>query len=438
MGDVVMALGMQALLTLALLRGPWIRLHPALATGVVVMGGALLGAIAFRVSHYTGMPPFWSVGLLVIVAGSLSVLAQRHFPASESGFPPEAGMSGVGPVPLWERLACYGMWAAFAFILFVYLWANGVQPPSLYQAAFPWGEDVHPPNLYSALFEWSDPARTGDQVRGFALSLSAFYLQFADSDLGWKFLWSVLGLFPWLALFGGLRELGVRPAAAVLAVAGPAGSVAALFWGSTGHPDLFLSGCVLMLFFLAATPRPLGRWLLPLGLLILFWSGPLWAALGTLMGLAGTAMRPGSSAQRGLWAGAAVIVLAYWGWVTSFGGELFGATAAYLAWDAFHIARYGVMAYLILAVAVRYGNREHLQALAAGVALPLLVVMLESTSREGMEIIRIDGTRLLTVALLLGWGVALTILSAVRVAPSEEQRDPGTSTRNDLEIGRSV
>ncbi len=366
-------------------------LHPALALAMGLSLGGLALAVTGAVLHAVPLPGW--LGILLAAAAPLVVFLRtgRNREAREV---PAAGarwglvLLGIG-LPL----------------VLLYLWLNAIRPPM----------------LVGAIFDWSAPARNG--TGGFTLPhlLSGAWYALDASDLGWKWLWSVFSLLPLAALYGGLRGAGhARPWAAT-AVLGPLFAFSVLFWGSSGYPDLFLAGNVLLPVMLTRRRETAPLVWIPLAVLI--WSGPLWAGWGAAALIAaGPLGEPRSPAARTALALAGLLLVT---WIAggAFAAERVPQTALYLARDAWNTARYGPLVYGAAAAALFYAGRAH-GRIGAGALVLLAVLIIDVTGRPGATFdiaLRLEGSRSLAAALVVlwGWAFATAPTAAQRAAKAE-------------------
>lgn len=377
-------------LPLVLAVGPfvWLRraVGSAVAAPVSVAWGAFLMALAGALSAYAGSTVALAfIGVFTAIASAVAVL---RVPLVHR--PPHGKRES-----LVNRAFGIFLLVIAAGVLLVYLWANA----------------VHPPVLADTIFKWSGPARGLGPVQGFPLRLSAMYYALADTDLGWKFLWSALNLLPWLALFGMLRGSGRGLLAAGGAVLAVTVAFSALFWGSSGQPFLFLAG-VIMLLWACLEDRDDAGFVMAWPLVfIAVWSGPFWAALAAMPLAAAYADAQRKPEHRGLAAIAAAVLAAYWLAQLRPAWPLLGDIVPYYARDAWNTARYGPLTYLTAAFLLRsiWMGRKHVTALVATVVM-LVVFALELASRKQPDLqvlLHIDGNQMFLCVLVIAWFLAV-------------------------------
>jgi hypothetical protein len=279
--------------------------------------------------------------------------------------------------------------------LLVYLWANL----------------VHPPILAETLFKWSGPARGLGPVFGLPLRFSAYYYALAHTDVGWKFLWSLLSLLPLFVTGAALYAQSRGISAVAGSMLGGALSFSFLFWGSTGQPDLFLAGVVTLLWWSALTPWPGRGSVFWPATLVLVWSGAFWGALAVPALLASASRKDAVPAFRATEAIAATFLLVRWAWGLSPDWRLWNDIVGYFARDAWNIARYGPLTYLAFAFFLRTVRVGRSAAVTAGMAvstLSLFVIELSSRAAPSQAVlIHVAGNRLFTCVLLITWFVVM-------------------------------
>lgn len=373
---------------------PWLTtgFRRSLAAPLAVLFGAMTAALAGWGGSAVklDMWPMAVITLLLTLAAGLGL--RLRFPLSAPTAPQLEG----GPEALPFRLATWGFAAALSAVGIIYLWANA----------------LHPPVLAGSIFHWSGPARGLGAIFGFPLRLSATYYQFSASDLGWKYLWSVLNLLPWLAIFAALREQGKTRAAAAAAALVPMLSFSLLFWASAGYPDLFLSGCVILLWLFAFSTEEKQRLFLLAPALVIAWAGPFWGALAGI-GLLCAAVVEREKPFRGLWTVVALFFLLRWAASSTPDWARAKDVALYLGRDAWNTARYGALFYLIVAIILRRGalHRESAMVLLA-IAATLLVTIVDISGRSEKildVLLHVDGNRAFACALLIAWPLALRL-----------------------------
>lgn len=370
---------------------PWLaaRLPAAWVAGNAVAWGALLLAVlgmAGVPAKMAWLPIVLAAGLLA--AGALAL--RKRLPATPVAPPASSGFA---------RWFAWLALAAIAGVVVMFLWANA----------------IHPPILSEAVFGWSAPARGLAPGGSLPLRLSGYYYLFSPSDLGWKFLWAVLSLLSGTAVYGALRMLGARPVRAVAGVALPATAFAVLFWGSTGFPDLFATGVIVIAWGWVLSRHPLRRYAVWPAIAAAAWTGPLWGALAAIpLVVLGIREKDDVLLKRAAWV-AAVLLAAYWGYALRPQWDRLLPIATYLGRDAWNTARYGALFYvsaLLLLIDVR--ARTLAAGLMAAMAAGFGVAILDLSARHAEKIevlLHVEGNRMLT---MLG---VLTVFLALALRP---------------------
>lgn len=382
------------------------------ALAVIVVVFALAGAVPWLV---TALPASLALANAVAVGAVLLALAGAVVPAGTVAW---VGGAAVG-LALWggalylrarhplvklvreerreslaNQVVAWFLMGLLGFIAGLYLWANA----------------VHPPVLADTIFHWSGPARGLGPENGFPIRLSKLYYALADTDLGWKFLWSWLNLLPWAVLFGALRYQGRGRLAAAGAALVPALSFSLLFWGSSGQPYLFLTGVLLLAWAWLLENRRLGLYMAWPALAILVWSGPYWGALAAVPLLAFASRLEHAKAFRWSAGVAAVALLAWWAGSIDPQWKLTADIVKYYARDAWNTARYGPLVYMTFAFVLRdVGRRRAAFTAVAGIVATLFIFTVELSARDAKAVdvlLHVTGNQLFACVLFVGWFLA--------------------------------
>lgn len=367
---------------------PWLTtaLPLSLALASAVASGALVLAVAGALVPAGAAGWVAGAGLGLAAWGAAFYLRARH-PLVRLARE-ERRESLANQAVAWFLLVLLG------FIAGLYLWANA----------------VHPPVLADTIFHWSGPARGLGAANGFAVRLSQYYYALADTDLGWKFLWSWLNLLPWAVLYGALRYQGRGRLAAAGAALVPALSFSLLFWGSSGQPFLFLTGVLLLAWAWLLEHRRMGLYMAWPALAVLVWSGPFWGALAAVALLAYASRLEHHKAFRWSAAAAAVALLVWWASAIEPQWRLTDDVVRYYARDAWNTARYGPLVYMTVAFFLRsLGRQRIVWTSVAGIAASLAIFTLDLSARDGKSLeilLHVTGNQLFACVLFLGWFLA--------------------------------
>lgn len=367
---------------------PWLltALPVSLALASSVVSGALVLALAGAVVP-AGMTAWLILAALAVAAWGGSFYLRTRHPLVRL-VREERRESIANQAIAWFLLLLLG------FITGLYLWANA----------------VHPPVLADTIFYWSGPARGLGVAKGFAVRLSQLYYALADTDLGWKFLWSWLNLLPWVVLYGALRYQGRGRLAAAGAALVPALSFSLLFWGSSGQPYLFLTGVLMLAWAWLLEHRRMGLYMAWPALAILVWSSPYWGALAAVALLAYASRLEHHKAFRWSAAATAVALLAWWAMSIEPQWQLTGAIVKYYARDAWNTGRYGPLVYMSVAFFLRsLGRQRIVWTSVAGVIATLAIFTLDLSARkaDSLEILlHVTGNQMFACVLFVGWFLA--------------------------------
>jgi hypothetical protein len=374
---------------------PWLRTgaNRPWSVSLALVLGTLTTALLGWLGTSFGLGPWLTGAAALLVSMAAGVALRLRLPLLSEATPVDPPAKESAPFQL-------GAW-----IFGLVLTALG--------AIFLWANAVHPPVLAGTLFHWSGPARGLGVIFGFPLRLSAAYYQFSTSDIGWKFLWSALSLLPWFAVAGALREQGKSRLATAAATLIPALAFALLFWASSGYPDLFLTGCVILVWTSALAEDRARRLLIIPPLLIIAWSGAYWGALAAIALLCASATERENILFRWIWTILAIALLARWAHLSTPDWHRSKAIVLYLARDAWNTARYGALAYLIAAVLARRFAffREHALVLA-GILATLVILALDVSGRSEADLqilLHVEANRAFACALLIAWPLALRL-----------------------------
>lgn len=290
---------------------------------------------------------------------------------------------------------------------------------SLLAVIFLWANALHPPLLASAIFDWSAPAREGRAFWPLPLTVSRYYYALSMDDGGWKWLWALLSLVPWLGLYGAARMCGSSTLSSALLVAAPAGSFSLLFWGSSGHPDLFAAGAIGLASLGVRQGDRIGLIEAALGCLFAAACGGVWTAItGASLIAWGVRCRTRHQALAAVVAGSALLLI--WAWLAPVVVDRVPQILLFLARDAWNPAKYGPIAYVLLVLYVkeaRWQRSWSVSVLMPFIFVGLIAADLSSRMAAALDVtLRLDGSRLLAATLLLSLFFALEATGASKNA----------------------